>query len=93
MVGRVEVRKICVQVNFLGEAEDGEARVNMEEHSVAVWVYETDVEGLEILSRFLRFEMSPERDEVLWRPDFVPAETANLLNCKEWISSKAGYLS
>jgi hypothetical protein len=56
MVGRVEVRKMCVQVNFLGEAEGGEARVNMEEHSVAVWVDETDVEGLEILSRFLRFE-------------------------------------
>ena len=66
---------MCVQVNFLGEAEGGEARVNMEEHSVAVWVDETDVEGLEILSRFLRFEMNPERDEVLWRPDFVSAET------------------
>jgi len=47
---------MCVQVNFLGEAEGGEARVNMEEHSVAVWVGETDVEGLEILSIFLRFE-------------------------------------
>jgi len=69
---------MCVQVIFLGEAEGGEARVNMEEHSVAVWVDETDVEGLEILSRFLRFEMNPERDEVLWRPGFVSAESPNL---------------
>lgn len=56
MVGRVEVRKMCVQVNFLGEAEGGEAKVDMEEHSVAVWADETDVEGLEILSRISRFE-------------------------------------
>lgn len=31
-----------------------------------------------MLSRFLRFQMNPERDEVLWCPDFVPAETINL---------------
>lgn len=31
-----------------------------------------------MLSRFLRFKMNPERDEVLWRPDFVPAERINL---------------
>lgn len=36
MVGGVEVRKMCVQINFLGEVEGGEARVNVEEHSVAV---------------------------------------------------------
>jgi 8-oxo-dGTP pyrophosphatase MutT (NUDIX family) len=48
VVGGAEIRKTCVQINFLVEVKDGEIKVYEEEHSVAVWADEKDVGGLEM---------------------------------------------
>ena len=48
VVDAVEVRKRCIQVNFLVEVENGEVKVNPEEHSTAVWADGKDMEGLEM---------------------------------------------
>jgi 8-oxo-dGTP pyrophosphatase MutT (NUDIX family) len=45
MVGGVEVRKMCAKVSFLVEIEGGEARVNVEEHSVAVGLMRRTLRG------------------------------------------------
>jgi len=45
MVGGVEVRKMCVQVNFLVVVEGGEARVNVEEHSVVIGLMRRTLRG------------------------------------------------
>jgi hypothetical protein len=45
MDGGVEVRELCVQVNFLLEIEGGEARVSVEEHSVAVGLMRRTLRG------------------------------------------------
>jgi len=48
VVTGVEVRKRCIQLNFMVEVEDGEVKVNPEEHSTAVWADEKDIEELEM---------------------------------------------
>lgn len=47
-ISNFEITNTCIQVNFLVEVEDGEVKVNPEEHSVAVWADEKKVGGLDM---------------------------------------------
>jgi hypothetical protein len=47
-VGGMEVRKKCVQINFVVKCEGEEVRVNSEEHSVGIWAGREEIEGLEM---------------------------------------------
>lgn len=48
MVGGVEVKKSCIQINFLVEVKESDVKINPDEHSVVVSANEQEVEHLKM---------------------------------------------
>jgi hypothetical protein len=43
-----EVRKRCVQVNFLVEVNDGEVKINPEKYSISIWADKKEIDRPEM---------------------------------------------